>query len=99
MTTYRIHSGDTLSGIAARFHTTVSALARLNHIANPNVIMAGRTLQIPDGFHAPKPPPPSGSGHPTSGIHGSPALANASRRVAAEMPGSGMCARGVATAI
>src|SRR5207302_3821594 len=43
---YVIRSGDTLSGIAARFGTTVSALASLNGIANPNLIYAGQTLRI-----------------------------------------------------
>jgi putative chitinase len=49
---YTIRSGDTLGSIAARFRTSVSALARANGIANPNLIYAGRTLRIPDGFDA-----------------------------------------------
>ena len=52
MTSYTIRSGDSLSSIASRYQTSVSALARANGIANPNVIFAGRTLQIPDGFDA-----------------------------------------------
>jgi LysM repeat protein len=57
MASYTIRSGDTLSAIAARFHTSVGALARANGIANPNLIYAGRTLQIPgwdgkDSFQA-----------------------------------------------
>ena len=47
MSTYRIQSGDTLSALASRFNTTVSALARANNIANPNLIIAGKTLRIP----------------------------------------------------
>ncbi|MBN1206728.1 MAG: LysM peptidoglycan-binding domain-containing protein [Myxococcaceae bacterium] len=47
MSTYRIHQGDTLSALAARFNTSVSALARANNIANPNLIYAGKTLRIP----------------------------------------------------
>jgi LysM repeat protein len=47
MSNYLIRSGDTLSGIAARYHTSVSALARTNHIANPNLIYAGAHLTIP----------------------------------------------------
>ena len=47
MSTYRIKSGDTLSGIAARYHTTVGALAKANKIANPNLIIAGKSLAIP----------------------------------------------------
>lgn len=48
-TTYRIASGDTLSQIAQRFHTSVSALARANNIANPNRIQAGAVLKIRGG--------------------------------------------------
>lgn len=44
---YRIKWGDTLSAIALRFDTTVAELARINHIANPNLIYAGSTLLIP----------------------------------------------------
>lgn len=44
---YRVVRGDTLSGIARRFGTTVQALARANHIANPNLIDVGQTLVIP----------------------------------------------------
>src|SRR4051812_5403854 len=62
MTSYTIRSGDTLGSIASRYHTTVSALARANNIANPNVIYAGRTLQIPDGFDATPAPPVNLSG-------------------------------------
>ncbi|HVG62542.1 MAG TPA: LysM domain-containing protein [Hyalangium sp.] len=47
MSTYRIQSGDTLSALAARFNTSVSALARANNIANPNLIIAGKSLRIP----------------------------------------------------
>src|SRR4051812_4866135 len=47
MSTYRIKSGDTLSAIASRFNTSVSALAKANKIANPNMIYAGKSLQIP----------------------------------------------------
>ena len=45
-TSYKIKSGDTLSAIARRNNTTVSALAKLNNIANPNLIYAGKTLKI-----------------------------------------------------
>ncbi|HEM6245651.1 TPA: LysM peptidoglycan-binding domain-containing protein, partial [Streptococcus suis] len=40
--TYVVKSGDTLSGIAARFGTTVSALQSLNGISNPDQIYAGQ---------------------------------------------------------
>lgn len=43
---YTIQSGDTLSGIAQKFGTTVSELQRLNGISNPNLIYAGNTIRI-----------------------------------------------------
>lgn len=44
---YVIQPGDTLSGIAARTGTTVGELASRNNIPNPNLIYAGRTIQVP----------------------------------------------------
>lgn len=43
---YTIQPGDTLSGIALKFGTSVSALQRLNGISNPNLIYAGTTIRI-----------------------------------------------------
>ncbi|MFD9242742.1 LysM peptidoglycan-binding domain-containing protein [Streptomyces sp. NPDC059556] len=45
--TYRVQPGDTLSGIATKYRTTVNALVRANGIKNPNVIFAGSVLRIP----------------------------------------------------
>jgi soluble lytic murein transglycosylase-like protein len=42
----RIHRGDTLSGIATRYGTTVSALQRANHLKS-TTIYAGALLRIP----------------------------------------------------
>ena len=44
---YRIVKGDTLSGIAYRFGTTVQYLAEINGIANPDFIRAGDTILVP----------------------------------------------------
>jgi murein DD-endopeptidase MepM/ murein hydrolase activator NlpD len=45
---YRIKSGDTLSGIASRYKTSVSALMKSNpQIKDANKIYAGRSLNIP----------------------------------------------------
>lgn len=44
--TYTVVSGDTLSGIAARFGTTVSKLCELNNISKPNLIYPGQVLKL-----------------------------------------------------
>lgn len=46
--TYVIQPGDTLSAIAGRYGTTVSALAQLNGISDPNKIYAGNTIRVPE---------------------------------------------------
>ncbi|MBI2301956.1 MAG: LysM peptidoglycan-binding domain-containing protein [Armatimonadetes bacterium] len=38
---------DTLAGIARRYHVELAALARINRLANPNVIRDGQRLVIP----------------------------------------------------
>jgi len=43
---YTIKAGDTLSAIAKKYNTTVSALVSKNGIKNPNLIYAGQTLRI-----------------------------------------------------
>lgn len=42
-----ISYGDTLSGIAKDYNTTVERLVKLNNILNPNLIYAGETLIVP----------------------------------------------------
>lgn len=44
--TYTVQSGDTLASVAARFHTTVQAIARYNAVEEPDMIEAGRVLMI-----------------------------------------------------
>jgi LysM repeat protein len=46
--TYVVQPGDTLSGIAARFHTSVTAIANLNHISDPSKLRVGQVLLIPN---------------------------------------------------
>lgn len=60
-TTYMVQAGDTLSGIADRFGTTVDSLARTNNISNPNLIYPGQVLTIP-GAGPIEPPPAPGPG-------------------------------------
>lgn len=45
--TYKVKRGDTLSGIAAEFGTTVKVLKRLNGIDDPSKLRVGQVLQLP----------------------------------------------------
>lgn len=56
---HTVRTGDTLAGIAARYGTTVSAIAHVNGISNPNLIVVGRSLQIHGTATASPAPGPS----------------------------------------
>lgn len=43
----RVHSGDTLSQIAASHHTTVEVLLKLNHLSDADLIQVGQVLLLP----------------------------------------------------
>lgn len=49
LTTYTVQAGDTLNGIASKYGTTYQELARINNIANPNVIYPGQVIKINGG--------------------------------------------------
>lgn len=55
-TTYTVKSGDTLSGIAAKYGTTWQELQKLNGIVNANVIYPGQVLKISGTASAPAAP-------------------------------------------
>jgi hypothetical protein len=71
-TTYKVKSGDTLSGIAKSNNTSVDALLKLNpNIKNPNLIYAGQSIKLssptPTASPSPAPAPsPSASPAPTN---------------------------------
>lgn len=44
---YKVKGGDTLSGIAARFGTTVKVLADLNGIKDPSKLHVGQVIKLP----------------------------------------------------
>jgi len=53
--TYKVKSGDSLTGIAARFDVKVNHLQCLNGITNKNIVVLGARLQIPpEGFSCPQ---------------------------------------------
>lgn len=51
--TYVIKSGDTITGIAARFGVSVQAILDTNDLTRSSIIYAGRTLVIPGTASAP----------------------------------------------
>lgn len=75
MAEYKTHTvvrGDTLSGIAQRYGTTVNYLAKLNNIKNVNLIYVGQVLKISETVTVtpsspnPTPAPPSSSSSSSS---------------------------------
>lgn len=50
---YVVQPGDTLSGIAVRFGTTVLAITQANDISNPSLIYPGQRLIIPSAVQQP----------------------------------------------
>jgi LysM repeat protein len=46
-----VRAGETLSGIARRYHTTVARLARLNHLDPSHFLIIGTRLRVPHVHH------------------------------------------------
>lgn len=59
---YIVKSGDTLSGIAAKYGTTYQKLAAYNNISNPNLIVVGQKILIPGNASEPAKPVVIGAG-------------------------------------
>lgn len=45
---HQVGPGETLWGLASLYRSTVEVLVKLNGIADPDLILAGQTLQLPD---------------------------------------------------
>ena len=60
---HRVVTGDTLSGIAARYGVSQDAVARANHLPSSNIVRLGASLVIPGGSSSGS----SSSGGSTSG--------------------------------
>jgi murein DD-endopeptidase MepM/ murein hydrolase activator NlpD len=73
---YLVQPGDTLSGIAASHGVSLAAVETANpHLANPNLIYAGQTVDLPEGSSA----------KPASSVtQGSTAAASASKSASAQ---------------
>jgi LysM repeat protein len=56
---HQVQTGETLGEIAAQYNTSVDQLAQLNQLSNPNLIVSGTTLNVPDN-NTPAPSPASG---------------------------------------
>ncbi len=51
LTVHVVRAGETLSGIARRYHTTVTRLARLNHLDPSHFLVIGTRLRVPRVHH------------------------------------------------
>lgn len=55
---HTIHRGETLDRIARAYGVELAAIVKVNHIGNPNRIITGRMLFIPEAIKASSPFPP-----------------------------------------
>jgi LysM repeat protein len=64
--THQVARGETLTGIAARYETSIAAIAAANGISNPSFIRVGQVLLVPAGATAAVGAAPSTGGAPSS---------------------------------
>lgn len=61
---YLVQNGDTLTGLAERFNTTVAELLAANNLTDPNSLQAGQELIIPSLLPTPLSATPVGTPAP-----------------------------------
>jgi hypothetical protein len=84
---YEIKPGDTLSGIAQQFGITLQALLDANQqVTNPNVIVVGQKINIPDT--GPQPAVVAAAGHAATydGVHPAPETVSTNRSNSVQAP-------------
>jgi N-acetylmuramoyl-L-alanine amidase len=84
VSTYTVRTGDTLDGIAARFHVSPITLARRNHLRDSSVILVGQRLRVAHARTASHHTTSHGAAPPTDGLGG--AAARHDRAVLARTP-------------
>ena len=66
---HQVGPGETLWGLASLYRSTVEVLVKLNSIANPDLIIAGQTLEVPDDGNAQTASPAAPDGDAVYEIH------------------------------
>lgn len=57
---YQVQVGDTLAGVAHKFHTSPAAISAANNLINPNQLVVGQTLQLESQTGSTSPTQPLG---------------------------------------
>lgn len=63
---YTIQAGDTLSGLAERFNTSVDEIVAANGLTDPDALQPGQTILIPSLLRTPQPGTPAPATTPTA---------------------------------
>jgi LysM repeat protein len=92
VSSYRVVSGDSLSGIASRFGTTTRDLMSINGITNANLIRVGQVIKLSSDAAAPAAPAPS-TPAPAPSTPAAPAASPTTYTVVAGNTLSGIAAR------
>ena len=83
LATYLVQPGDTLSGIAASHGASLAAVEAANpQVANPNLIFAGQSVEIPEGASAVQAPAATTAQAPVAHSYTAPSQATAAQHSA-----------------
>ena len=82
---HRVRKGETLSSIARRYHTSVSALMKANRLRRSNHIVAGKSIKVPARGTAAS-QPATGTGSTRHVVRSGDSLWNLARRYGTTVP-------------